>query len=68
VDTKTSYHLNTSINFRVSVIKEERVLSIVLDFTLTLWLSSHIVIVARLEVVSILFQVIRNVSTFGNNY
>ena len=56
-----TYDLNTSIDFLVAVVKEERVLGVVLNSALALRLSAHVVIVARLENVVILSLIVWNV-------
>jgi hypothetical protein len=55
--------LDASVDFRVTVVKEERVLSVILDLALALWLPAHIVIVARFEYVIILLLIVGYVST-----
>ena len=57
------YDLNTSIDLRVSVIEEKRVLRVILDLPLTLRLSPHVVVIAGLEIVVILFQIVRDVAS-----
>ena len=58
-----TYDLNASIHLRVSVIEEKRVLCVILDLALTLRLPPHVVVVAGLEIVVILFQVVRDVAS-----
>jgi hypothetical protein len=59
----STYHLDASVDFRVTIVKEERVLSVILDLTLALWLPAHIVIVARFEYIIILLLIVGDVST-----
>ena len=63
---KLTDNLNASIDFRMTVVKKERVLRVVLNFALTLWLSSHVVIIAWFKNVVILLLVIWHVASLGH--
>lgn len=56
-------NLDASVDFRVTIVKEERVLSVILHAALALWLPAHVVIIARFEYVIILLLVVGYVST-----
>lgn len=60
-----AYYLDASIDFRMSVIEEERVLRVVLDLSLTLRLSSHIIVISGLEIVIVFAQIVGNIATGG---
>jgi hypothetical protein len=58
--------LDASIDFRVTVVKEEGVLGVILHLALTLGLPAHIVIIAGFEYVIILLLIVGDVSTLGS--
>lgn len=55
--------LDAPVDVLVAVIKEERVLRIVLDLPYALWLSLGVVKVRRLEILLVFILIVRNIPT-----